>query len=246
MLQENEKWCVGLEGRYAVNTEGEVISYIHKRKIIKGGVLFDKKRGYRSYRVFSLTIDGKAYSKYFHKLVAEAFLDNPESKPCVNHIDGDKLNNRVSNLEWCTFSENTIHAYETGLIKPNFMDEEDRRMRAKLFITTGDTGGISLQGIYQSIDEEDFYRNFLPKEMLTLSNTHSNETPVKIWSHYIDIFTMIDRGIKNIDIAKSSGLNYTMISKIKNGHRAQDAKILYDKYGKDPYYLVNYVKQYNY
>jgi hypothetical protein len=53
-----------------------------------------------------------------HRLVALAFIPNPNNKPCVNHIDGDKQNNCVSNLEWLNWDENTNHAWQTGLAKP--------------------------------------------------------------------------------------------------------------------------------
>ena len=62
--------------------------------------------------------ENKREVKMIHRLVAEHFIPNPEGKPQVNHIDGNRSNNCADNLEWVTNSENTAHAYRTGLAKP--------------------------------------------------------------------------------------------------------------------------------
>ena len=67
------------------------------------------------YLLTGLCVDGKISQKTTHRLVAIAFLEKPEGKDYVNHIDGDKTNNHVNNLEWCTPSDNAIHAYDNGL-----------------------------------------------------------------------------------------------------------------------------------
>ena len=70
------------------------------------------KKGYLQISFYS--DDGRVTRKV-HRIVAETFIDYPDEKPTVNHIDGDKANNAVSNLEWATYSENQQHAYDTGL-----------------------------------------------------------------------------------------------------------------------------------
>ncbi len=71
----------------------------------------NSRRGYKRIKLFN-----KEYLA--HRIIAETFIPNPENKPQVNHIDGNKTNNDVSNLEWVTSSENRRHAFDTGLAKP--------------------------------------------------------------------------------------------------------------------------------
>jgi hypothetical protein len=109
---------------YTISESGEVTRTESKHprwgtltvvdKVMKPGYT-GKKRNYMSIRLTNL--EGVSQIFKVHRLVAKAFLPNPEGKPQVNHIDGNPSNNNVSNLEWCTNSENQIHAYETGLHK---------------------------------------------------------------------------------------------------------------------------------
>ncbi len=69
------------------------------------------------YKRINLTVNGVMTGFLVHRLVAEVFVKNPRNLPHVNHIDGEKLNNHPSNLEWVTHKENIHHAYKTGLIK---------------------------------------------------------------------------------------------------------------------------------
>lgn len=89
------------------------------------GVVYSWKSGERTvlkprvdiggYKTVGLYVDGKVKRVKVHRLVAEAFLPKEDGKDCVNHRDGNKWNNSVSNLEWCTRSENSKHACENGL-----------------------------------------------------------------------------------------------------------------------------------
>lgn len=67
------------------------------------------------YYYVSLTKNGKTKILYIHRLIATAFIPNPNNYPCINHIDGNKLNNNISNLEWCSYKHNNEEAYRIGL-----------------------------------------------------------------------------------------------------------------------------------
>lgn len=79
----------------------------------------------------------KEVSQCVHSLVAETFVDNPDpvNKQYINHIDGNKLNNRADNLEWVTSSENQEHAYRIGLRAPNYIQ---KTMKPIMIVETGE------------------------------------------------------------------------------------------------------------
>ncbi len=113
----------GYEGVYQISSYGRikslkrkitVIDKKQKRKYIKKNKEIIKKLFLDNNGYYFTTINKKRYR--VHRLVATTFLPNPHNFPVVNHLDGNKLNNNISNLEWCTYKENSKHASKSNLL----------------------------------------------------------------------------------------------------------------------------------
>lgn len=112
MKEEIWKDVVGYETLFSVSNLGNVLSK-RTNKLLKQHL---NKQGRLSIATKIGGRGGLNLCFKVHRLVATAFISNPENKPTVNHIDGDKTNNCASNLEWATYSENMQHAWANGLI----------------------------------------------------------------------------------------------------------------------------------
>jgi hypothetical protein len=117
MKETNTEWksVVDYEGLYEVSENGKVRN-VKTQKILVTGC----KSGYE---LINLSSEGKVKTTSIHRLVAKSFIDNPLNKSQVNHINGNKLNNQVTNLEWATPKENTNHALKTGLRKHSYVSK---------------------------------------------------------------------------------------------------------------------------
>lgn len=115
----------GYEDKYQISNLGRVKS-LADNKLIERELIRKPRIGKNGYLYVNLFKGSKGKTKKIHRLVAETFIPNPDNLPQVNHIDGNKLNNSIDNLEWVTASENVKHALRIGLTtmpsgKNNFM-----------------------------------------------------------------------------------------------------------------------------
>ncbi len=135
-MQEIWKDVVGYEGVYQVSNIGVVrsVDRFDGNRFRKGVTLKAKTNdgGYKTVHLRNKLTSKESWPT-IHKLVAEAFIPNPENKPTVNHEDGDKLNNLESNLKWATHQEQTVHAFKNNLmvVRGNTLYDDDYKQRVK-------------------------------------------------------------------------------------------------------------------
>lgn len=116
---EIENWTPvkDYETRYEISSLGRIKtigSEKSKRSALSktGSLILSPSTSKKGYKRIGLVKDNKRTYFSMHRLVATAFIPNPENKPCVNHINGIKNDNRIENLEWCTQSENVKHGFD--------------------------------------------------------------------------------------------------------------------------------------
>ena len=145
-MEEVWKDIVGYEGLYQVSNYGRVKSldkidskgYHRREKILRTP---SSKDGYCQ---TGLTKEGIRKMYKVHRLVADAFISNPKNKPQVNHIDGNKTNNHITNLEWVTRAENMKHAYKIGLTKGNKGHKHSEKTKNRMSNSHKDKYGIKV------------------------------------------------------------------------------------------------------
>lgn len=104
------------EGFYQVSTLGNIKN--SKGSILKSG---KNKKGYMMVALYK---NSKGHTRTVHRLVAQAFISNPNNLPHINHIDSNRINNHITNLEWCNHSMNMKHGYKYGKVKPPRTDKK--------------------------------------------------------------------------------------------------------------------------
>lgn len=182
---------------YLVNENGEIYSKLSNK-------LLKPRKDKDGYLMFNLYNNKKCKTIKLHRLVAMTYIPNPENLPQINHINGVKTDNRVENLEWCTASQNTKHAYDLGL------NENGREAARK--------NGKKVGKIYGKI-----YGKINIKRATEATIRHL--TP-ELKELFDDLFI---NKLKNKDIAKKYNLSQPYVSQIKNKQKLQTAISEYQK-----------------
>lgn len=131
-MEEIWKDVIGYEGLYSISNFGRIKSFFKRGS----GVNFKKPTSPKNhYPAIILYKNGNFKTIYMHRLIAIHFIPNPENKPCVNHINKNKHDYRIENLEWVTHVENSLHGHADGVAKstPISLEKDGQKLN---FATT--------------------------------------------------------------------------------------------------------------
>ena len=209
-MEEQWKPIEGYEG-YQISNFGRVKSFKRHQR----GEILKPSLGKIGYLYINLRKNNETKHFYIHRLVAQAFVPNSFNKPCINHLNGIKTDNRIENLEWVTYGQNLTHAYDKGLRKSKLTSEQVIYIRenhnglkqnelAELFHVD-----ISL---IAAIQTGKAHKNKAGKIRKSSYKRLSDEIRVKIRAEYI-------RGSRDFGqtaLAKKYGVDQSAISRIVN------------------------------
>ena len=154
---------------YIIFENGSILNCVTDRFLrINNGAGF-----YKSVR---LRKDNKPKTHHLHRLLANAFIPKIDGKRYVNHKDGNKLNNELSNLEWCTHQENMKHAYDNGML---YQSEKNKRatLEAKFKPVINTENGIYYESIKEAASAYGLSSGILGRY---LSGNRTNKTPLRL------------------------------------------------------------------
>lgn len=189
MLKEVWVDIQGYEGLYAISNYGRVKSYPRLvrcgktgHRMMGGNLLTPGKQPstYGNYHYVTLCNSESCKKNHLiHRLVAEAFIPNPENKPQVNHKDGDPSNNHVSNLEWATNSENGLHAYRIGLNRPSSAEHFRKMIEKSIEVRSIKVRCIETNQVFSSLASAGRFYGMCPE---SVRNSIDFSRPVKGYS----------------------------------------------------------------
>lgn len=215
----------GYEDYYQVSNFGRVRSKDRLRSNgdrgyckVKGKILKNAKNEL-GYHILGLSVNGNRKMVKVHRLVAKAFISNPERKPFVNHMDGNPQNNHVSNLEWCTQKENMQHAYDSGLMKSNFTKNKEKILEE--YTKNLDTNVKQLARKYRC--SESTIRKHLKKEGIEIRGRSHTQNIYKIDRKRM--VEMFEQGYKNKEIIEELGGNRCLIGVYRYKYKKGELKI---------------------
>lgn len=197
---EKEIWkrVLGYENLYMISNLGRIKSlHFSAEKILNPS---PNDNGYL-HGAFHINKKQKRYK--IHRLVAQAFIDNPKNKRCVNHINGIKTDNRIENLEWCTHSENMKHSYKIGLMKRSELAIQMSRKKCckRLFETDKNKTFITE---YASVVEASIKTGIRKESIARVARGERNHTHGRI-------FCYLNISDKNNNSLSSNILNLTSV-----------------------------------